>query len=125
MSDPQNSAAAGTTAAPAYTPREMMAIAAGRFIKDGDVLFAGTGVAMLAATVAKRIHAPQALPRHLAVVRPVQTPAAQMSVAAHEHEIFDGITRQHFQRRRHQRHAPRALARFHAAVRRAFQQDFS
>ena len=44
----------------AYTPREMMAIAAGRFINDGDVLFAGTGVAMLAATVAKRIHAPHA-----------------------------------------------------------------
>ena len=48
------------TAASAYSPREMMAIAAGRFIKDGDVLFAGTGVAMLAATVAKRIHAPHA-----------------------------------------------------------------
>jgi len=48
------------TDAPAYTPREMMAIAAGRFIADGDVLFAGTGVAMLAATVAKRIHAPHA-----------------------------------------------------------------
>jgi glutaconate CoA-transferase subunit B len=48
------------TQPPAYTPREMMAIAAGRFIKDGDVLFAGTGVAMLAATVAKRIHAPHA-----------------------------------------------------------------
>ena len=45
---------------PAYTAREMMAIAAGRFISDGDVLFAGTGVAMLAATVAKRIHAPHA-----------------------------------------------------------------
>ena len=43
-----------------YSPREMMAIAAGRFIKDGDILFAGTGVAMLAATVAKRIHAPRA-----------------------------------------------------------------
>ena len=28
--------------------------------KDGDVLFAGTGVAMLAATVTKRIHAPHA-----------------------------------------------------------------
>ena len=38
----------------------MMAIAAGRLIKDGDVLFAGTGVAMLAAAVAKRIHAPGA-----------------------------------------------------------------
>ena len=52
--------AASAAAAPAYTPREMMAIAAGRFIKDGDVLFAGTGVAMLAAAVAKRIHAPHA-----------------------------------------------------------------
>ncbi len=49
-----------TTPPPAYTAREMMAIAAGRFIKDGDVLFAGTGVAMLAAAVAKRIHAPHA-----------------------------------------------------------------
>ncbi|RPI31623.1 MAG: ketoacid-CoA transferase [Actinomycetota bacterium] len=52
--------AGATQPAPAYTPREMMAIAAGRFIADGDVLFAGTGVAMLAATVAKRIHAPRA-----------------------------------------------------------------
>jgi glutaconate CoA-transferase, subunit B len=54
------SAAADAGSAAAYTPREMMAIAAGRFIGDGDVLFAGTGVAMLAATVAKRIHAPHA-----------------------------------------------------------------
>jgi glutaconate CoA-transferase subunit B len=61
MSEPaQAPVAATTSAAPAYSPREMMAIAAGRFIKDGDVLFAGTGVAMLAATVAKRIHAPHA-----------------------------------------------------------------
>jgi acyl CoA:acetate/3-ketoacid CoA transferase beta subunit len=52
--------ARATAAAIEYSPREMMAIAAGRFIKDGDVLFAGTGVAMLAATVAKRIHAPHA-----------------------------------------------------------------
>ena len=29
---------AAPTDAPTYTPREMMAIAAGRFIKDGDVL---------------------------------------------------------------------------------------
>ena len=45
----------------AYTAREMMAISAGRFIKDGDILFAGTGVSMLAATVAKRIHAPKSV----------------------------------------------------------------
>ena len=59
MTDAQTAAPAAMPA-PAYSPREMMAIAAGRFIKDGDVLFAGTGVAMLAATVAKRIHAPHA-----------------------------------------------------------------
>jgi len=44
-----------------YSDREMMAISAGRLIKNGDILFAGTGVAMLAATVAKRIHAPQSV----------------------------------------------------------------
>ncbi len=42
-----------------YTEREMMAISAGRLISNGDVLFAGTGVSMLAATVSKRIHAPK------------------------------------------------------------------
>ena len=35
-----------------YTSKEMMAIAAGRLINDGDLLFAGTGLSMLAATVA-------------------------------------------------------------------------
>lgn len=44
-----------------YTDREMMAIIAGRLIKDGDILFAGTGLSMLAATAAKRIHAPGAV----------------------------------------------------------------
>jgi glutaconate CoA-transferase subunit B len=46
---------------PDFTPREMMAIAAGRFIRDGDILFAGTGVARLAAGCAKRVHAPGAV----------------------------------------------------------------
>ena len=46
---------------PRYTDREIMAISAGRLIRDGDILFAGTGVAMLAATVAKRIHAPKSV----------------------------------------------------------------
>jgi glutaconate CoA-transferase subunit B len=45
----------------AYTEREMMAVSAGRLIKDGDILFAGTGVSMLAATVSKKIHAPRAI----------------------------------------------------------------
>lgn len=44
-----------------YSDREMMAISAGRLIKNGDILFAGTGVSMLAATVSKRIHAPKAV----------------------------------------------------------------
>lgn len=43
-----------------YTDKEMMALAAGRLVKNGDVLFAGTGLSMLAATVARRVHAPQA-----------------------------------------------------------------
>lgn len=42
----------------AYTMKEMMALAAGRLVNNGDVLFAGTGLSMLAATVAKRVHAP-------------------------------------------------------------------
>lgn len=44
-----------------YTDNEMMAISAGRFVKDGDIVFAGTGVSMLAATAAKRIYAPKAV----------------------------------------------------------------
>ncbi len=44
-----------------YTDKEMMAISAGRLIKNGDILFAGTGLSMLAATVAKKIHAPRAV----------------------------------------------------------------
>lgn len=57
---PETGPATTPASSPSYTAREMMAIAAGRFIKDGDVLFAGTGVALLAAAVAKRIHAPRA-----------------------------------------------------------------
>ncbi|KIX14235.1 CoA-transferase subunit beta [Dethiosulfatarculus sandiegensis] len=44
-----------------YTDKEIMAISAGRLIGQNDVLFAGTGVSMLAATVAKRVHAPNAV----------------------------------------------------------------
>jgi glutaconate CoA-transferase subunit B len=43
-----------------YTKKELMALAAGRLVRNGDVLFAGTGLSMLAATVAKRVHAPRA-----------------------------------------------------------------
>jgi len=44
-----------------YSKLEMMAITAGRLIDDGDVVFAGTGISILAATVAKRIHAPNSV----------------------------------------------------------------
>jgi glutaconate CoA-transferase subunit B len=44
-----------------YSDSEMMALVAGRFVSDGDIIFAGTGVAMLAATTAKRIYAPKAI----------------------------------------------------------------
>ena len=44
-----------------YSDKEMMALSAGRMIQNGDILFAGTGVSMLAATVAKRIHAPESV----------------------------------------------------------------
>ena len=45
----------------AYTDKEMMAVSAGRLIKNGVILFAGTGLSMLAATVAKKIHASKAV----------------------------------------------------------------
>lgn len=44
-----------------YTASEIMALSAGRLIHNGDILFAGTGLSMLAATVAKRVHAPEAV----------------------------------------------------------------
>ncbi len=44
-----------------YTLKEMMAIMATREIKDGDIVFAGTGISMLAATAAKNINAPNSV----------------------------------------------------------------
>jgi glutaconate CoA-transferase, subunit B len=41
-----------------YTLREMMAIVAAREIEDGDIVFCGTGISMLAAMAAKHISAP-------------------------------------------------------------------
>ncbi len=46
---------------PEYTPREMMAIAAAREINDGDIVFCGTGISMLAAMAAKHISAPNSV----------------------------------------------------------------
>ncbi len=44
-----------------YTSREMMAIAAAREIRNGDIVFCGTGISMLAAMAAKRISAPESV----------------------------------------------------------------
>ena len=42
-----------------YTLTELMAVAAAREIRDGDVVFAGTGLPMLASMLAQRTHAPR------------------------------------------------------------------
>jgi glutaconate CoA-transferase subunit B len=44
-----------------YTGREMMTIAAARQINDGDIVFCGTGISMLAAMAAKHISAPNSI----------------------------------------------------------------
>ena len=46
---------------PIYPPREMMAVAAAREIRDGDIVFCGTGISMLAAMAAKHISAPHSV----------------------------------------------------------------
>jgi glutaconate CoA-transferase subunit B len=44
-----------------YTARELMAIVAARQIHDGEIVFCGTGISLLAAMAAKCIHAPGAI----------------------------------------------------------------
>jgi glutaconate CoA-transferase subunit B len=44
-----------------YTHRELMAIVAAREIQDGDIVFCGTGISMLAAMAAKHISAPDSV----------------------------------------------------------------
>ncbi|MCK5164282.1 MAG: ketoacid-CoA transferase [Desulfobacula sp.] len=44
-----------------YTPREIMAIMAAREIRNGDIVFSGTGISMLAAMAAKNINAPDSV----------------------------------------------------------------
>jgi glutaconate CoA-transferase, subunit B len=44
-----------------YTSREMMTVAAAREIRDGDIVFCGTGISMLAAMAAKHISAPHSV----------------------------------------------------------------
>ncbi len=44
-----------------YSRMEMMTIAASRRIKDDDIVFCGTGVPLLAAVAAKKIHSPNCI----------------------------------------------------------------
>lgn len=44
-----------------YTPRELMVVAAAREIADGEVVFVGMRLPLLAFTLAKRTHAPRAI----------------------------------------------------------------
>jgi len=44
-----------------FSASEMMAVAAAREIKDGDIVFCGTGISMLAAMAAKHISAPNSV----------------------------------------------------------------
>lgn len=44
-----------------YSPKEMMAIAAARTIRNGDIVFCGTGISMIAAMAAKHISAPESV----------------------------------------------------------------
>jgi glutaconate CoA-transferase subunit B len=51
MTKPQASASA-------YTASELLAVSAGRLLKDGQIVFAGVGIPLLAATLAQRNFAP-------------------------------------------------------------------
>ncbi len=44
--------------APGYTRQELMVIEAARQLRDGDIVFVGTGLPLLATTLAQRTHAP-------------------------------------------------------------------
>ena len=47
-----------TTDAPDYTASELIAVMSARQLRDGQVVFAGVGIPLLAATLAQRLHAP-------------------------------------------------------------------
>ena len=41
-----------------YTASELLAVSSARLLKDGQIVFAGVGIPLLAATLAQRLHAP-------------------------------------------------------------------
>jgi glutaconate CoA-transferase, subunit B len=46
------------TRAPGYTASELLAVMSARLLRDGQVVFAGVGIPLLAASLAQRLHAP-------------------------------------------------------------------
>ena len=46
------------TTEPNYTASELLAVMSGRLLEDGQVVFAGVGIPLLAATLAQRLHGP-------------------------------------------------------------------
>jgi glutaconate CoA-transferase, subunit B len=47
-----------TISSGAYTASELLAVMSARLLRDGQVVFAGVGIPLLAATLAQRLHAP-------------------------------------------------------------------
>ena len=47
-----------TISAADYTASELLAVVSARLLCDGQVVFAGVGIPLLAATLAQRLHAP-------------------------------------------------------------------
>jgi glutaconate CoA-transferase subunit B len=47
-----------TTSVPPCTASELLAVVSARLLRDGQVVFAGVGIPLLAATLAQRVHAP-------------------------------------------------------------------
>jgi glutaconate CoA-transferase subunit B len=47
-----------TSAKAAYTASELLAVSSARLLRDGQVVFAGVGIPLLAATLAQRLHGP-------------------------------------------------------------------
>src|ERR1700736_3600189 len=47
-----------TLNADSYTASELLAVVSARLLRDGQVVFAGVGIPLLAATLAQRLHAP-------------------------------------------------------------------
>jgi glutaconate CoA-transferase, subunit B len=46
------------TSRPDYTASELLAVMSARLLRDGQVVFAGVGIPLIAATLAQRLHAP-------------------------------------------------------------------